>query len=159
MEGILRYLRTPGAKGEIEAAAPTQRVSHGPDGKTQEDISVSIGYTVPVKARILDRWLDRVVQFSGSEVVFFVILSGLLAWALLGIRYGTADSWQVAISDVQAIVAYVFDSFLVRQELNLYEEGMAAAATLHFHSHTCLKNCNRDPRTVALLLDAYLSAL
>ncbi|KAJ9302048.1 hypothetical protein DTO271G3_914 [Paecilomyces variotii] len=150
MEGILRYLRTPGAKSEIEAAAPTQRVSHGPDGKTEEDISVSIGYTVPVKARMLDRWLDRVVQFSGSEVVFFVIISGLVAWALLGIRYGNADSWQVAISDVQAIVAYVFDSFLVRQELNLYEEGMAAAATLQSRlmSHErMLRKLLRDNQT------------
>ncbi|KAL1861866.1 hypothetical protein Plec18170_000689 [Paecilomyces lecythidis] len=130
MERILDSLRKPGAKGEIKATAPTQRASPRLDHQIQGDGSDSVGYTVPVKARMLDRALDRVVRFSGSEAIFFVITSGLLTWALLGVRYGTSDSWQVGISDIQAILAYVFDSLLVRQELNLYEEGMEAAATL-----------------------------
>lgn len=130
MERIVQYLRKPGAKGEIQATAPTQRLSYRQNKKKEDEILNPTGYSAPTKARMLDRWLDHVVRFSGSEFVFFFIISGLLAWALLGIRYGKADSWQVAISDIQAIVAYIFDSFLVRQELNFYEEEMEVAATL-----------------------------
>jgi low-affinity ferrous iron transport protein len=56
-----------------------------------------------------------VVKFSGSEFVFLSIMAALLTWALMGIKFGNSENWQVVISDVQAIFTYVFDSFLMRQ--------------------------------------------
>ncbi|UKZ76879.1 hypothetical protein TrVFT333_004594 [Trichoderma virens FT-333] len=79
------------------------------------------GYVDRVKKSRLDRWLDRVVKASGSQSVFFIMIGGLLIWALLGIRYGQSDNWAAIISDVQAIVSYFFDSLLMRQQLNGYE--------------------------------------
>ncbi|WEW60276.1 hypothetical protein PRK78_005761 [Emydomyces testavorans] len=131
MDRCMKILRKPGAKGEIEGVAPTQLLPEKHDGSQTTDHSNNMtGYTARSKSRRLDRWLDVVVRASGSEFVFFSILAGLLTWALLGIKYGTSDNWQVLISDVQAIVSYVFDSFLVRQQLNTYEEEMAVAAAL-----------------------------
>ncbi|KAE8369176.1 Low affinity iron permease-domain-containing protein [Aspergillus caelatus] len=126
MDRFMDILRKPGAKPEIQGVAPTQHVI----GKEALDYSDVKGYIPKSKPGMLDRWLDFVVRVSGSEPVFFLILAGLLTWALLGIKYGSTDSWQVLISDIQAIVSYIFDSFLVRQQLNAYEEEMIVAAEL-----------------------------
>ena len=88
------------------------------------------GYTIDRKARLLDRWLDAVVRASGSEIVFFTILAGIFAWAFLGISFHDTLDWQVLISDIQAILSYMFDSLLMRQQLNSYDETLAAAAQL-----------------------------
>ncbi|KNG88845.1 low affinity iron transporter [Aspergillus nomiae NRRL 13137] len=126
MDRFMDILRKPGAKPEIQGVAPTQHV----DGEEHADHLDIKGYVPKSKPKMLDRWLDFVVRVSGSEPVFFLILAGLLTWALLGIKYGSTDSWQVLISDIQAIVSYIFDSFLVRQQLNAYEEEMVVAAEL-----------------------------
>ncbi|KAK6819075.1 hypothetical protein RU639_008110 [Aspergillus parasiticus] len=126
MDRFMNILRKPGAKPEIQGVAPTQHVA----GKETLDHPDAKGYIPKSKPKMLDRWLDFVVRVSGSEPVFFLILAGLLTWALLGIKYGSTDSWQVLISDIQAIVSYIFDSFLVRQQLNAYEEEMIVAAEL-----------------------------
>ncbi|KAF7588926.1 low-affinity Fe(2+) transport protein [Aspergillus hancockii] len=126
MNRLIGSLRKPGAKPEIQGTAPTQRLA-GQGGIDKPNVTV---YTPRMNIGTLDRWLDIVVRVSGSEPVFFLILAGLLTWALLGIEYGSTDSWQVLISDVQAIISYVFDSFLVRQQLNAYEEEMIVAAEL-----------------------------
>ena len=131
MERFMEILRKPGEKGEIQGVAPTQQ----PPKERAENVG---GYIEPTKTRMVDRWLDWVVSFSGSEFVFFLILAGLLTWALLGIPYGAADGWQVIISDVQAIVSSAFDSLLVRQQLNRYEAEMSAMAQMQSRllSHT-----------------------
>ncbi|KAH7038359.1 Low affinity iron permease-domain-containing protein [Microdochium trichocladiopsis] len=78
----------------------------------------------------LDRWLDAVVQFSGSSFVFLLTFGSVFAWALLGIEFASTVSWAVTISNVQAIVCYIFDSLLMRQQLTGYEEDMRNAAVL-----------------------------
>jgi low-affinity ferrous iron transport protein len=127
MNRFMDILSKPGAKGDIQGVAPTQFTEK--DGLAIDKPNAT-GYAPKSKPRMLDRWLDFTVRMSGSEPVFFFILAGLLTWALLGIKYGTTDLWQVLISDIQAIVSYVFDSFLVRQQLNAYDEEMTVAAEL-----------------------------
>ncbi|RCI11700.1 hypothetical protein L249_7631 [Ophiocordyceps polyrhachis-furcata BCC 54312] len=119
---LLALLASYGAKGPIEHAAPTQRVKQGCSNIT--------GYADKAKDRALDRWLDRVVKASGSEPVFLFIVVGLVTWAFLGIPYSHTADWAVIISDVQAIVSYVFDSLLMRQQLNEYEKMVRVSASL-----------------------------
>lgn len=147
--GILAYcveaLRGPGAKGPVEAAAPTQQVLTeipSDDGKGVTTITTTAprpalnvtGYSRLAKERRLDRWLDWLVQASGSEPVFLLISLSLLAWAFLGIPYGSSTDWAVIISDVQAIVSYLFDSLLMRQQLNGYDEILRVACCLRSRS-------------------------
>ncbi|KZZ94113.1 metal ion transporter [Ascosphaera apis ARSEF 7405] len=121
MGRIAEALKAPGRKPEIRSAAPTQRVH-------DQAVDSVVGYVVMPKQRLLDRWLDAVVAASGSEVALFITLSALVAWALLGIKWHGEDKWQVVISDIQAIVNYIYDSLLVRQQLNAYMDEMVAAA-------------------------------
>jgi low-affinity ferrous iron transport protein len=104
--------------------------------KCEEDKAVNISiqnintYTVLTKTGLLDRWLDKIVQFSGSEFIFFTIIIALLTWAFLGIPFGRSNDWQIGISDAQAIINMVFDAFLMRQQLNSYTELMFVSACL-----------------------------
>ncbi|RLL94787.1 hypothetical protein CFD26_100396 [Aspergillus turcosus] len=129
MNRFMKFLSKPGSKPDIHGVAPTQFTEK--DGLSI-DKPTATGYEPKSKPRMLDRWLDFVVRMSGSEPVFFFILAGLLTWALLGVKYGNGatELWQVLISDIQAIVSYVFDSFLVRQQLNAYDQDMTVAAEL-----------------------------
>lgn len=126
MERFIQLLRAPGARGTITSAAPTQRVKDSP----QVTDDTATGYTPPSKSGQLDRWLDTAVRLSGSEVMFLAIMAGLLTWAFLGISFRASTDWQVVISDVQAIMTYIFDSLLMRQQLNSYGSVLEVTAVL-----------------------------
>lgn len=115
---------------EVKGAAETQQVASVQCAKNNINTVVAAeevsGYRVNASSRLLDRWLDIFVRFAGSAPVFLVIVSGLLTWALMGIRFGDSDVWIAAISDVQAILCYVFDSLLMRQLLREYTEQREA---------------------------------
>ncbi|GJN81981.1 low-affinity Fe(2+) transport protein [Purpureocillium lilacinum] len=139
MKPILEILASPGAKGAIEGAAPTQYVEAvSKDSSEKDDRTMAVdavnsnvtGYVAKVHERALDRGLDWLVRASGSEPVFLFIVLGLLAWAFLGIPYGHTTDWAVLISDVQAIISYLFDSLLMRQQLNSYESSLRVSASL-----------------------------
>jgi low-affinity ferrous iron transport protein len=134
MQRILALLGAPGSRRETESSAPTQLVPASKTDSSEQEVAVSDQnvntYTVAVKSNRLDRWLDRVVAGSGSEPVYFTIIFALLTWALLGIRFGTSNTWQVTISDAQAIVNMIFDAFLMRQQLNTHGSILVIAASL-----------------------------
>jgi low-affinity ferrous iron transport protein len=138
MQRAFKILRAPGARQEIEGAAPTQVVPSSVSGDKEKNVEDSVEnvntYKVLAKPRLLDRWLDKVVEVSGSEFVYFTIIVALLVWAFLGIPFGRSNTWQVIISDAQAIVNMVFDAFLMRQQLNSHDSLVAVAACLRSRS-------------------------
>ena len=134
MERVFKIFRAPGARRRVECAAPTQVVPNTVPSDQEKDLDVTVEnintYTVTAKARLLDRWLDKVVEASGSEFIYFTIIIALLTWAFLGIPFGQSNTWQVTISDAQAIVNMVFDAFLMRQQLNSHDSLVIVAACL-----------------------------
>ena len=141
----MKYFK-PVFRCEIEGAAETQPVANVKDAKddaaivtTAEDVS---GYKVKASPRLVDYWLDVTIRVAGSAPVFLCIIAGLLTWALMGIRFGNSDVWVAAISDVQAILCYVFDSFLMRQLLREYSEQREAMVEIQ-------SRCNSHQRMIA----------
>jgi low-affinity ferrous iron transport protein len=160
MQRFIAILAAPGAKDDIQDAAPTQPTVVLTNGspvetKSLEQKEAAIASLEPVKEEAvssisnattskldaltttsmvrsnpLDRALDALVAASGSQTVFFLILLGLLLWALLGIPYGQDPDWQVGISDAQALISYFFDSLLMRQLLNGYTRQIRVTAAL-----------------------------
>jgi low-affinity ferrous iron transport protein len=133
----MALLRQPGRKGEIRGTASECILVAGNAPSDEE--KACAGFAQAIKHSRLDRWLDAVVAFSGSCIAFFVIVGGVVIWCLLGIRFGTDENWQVIISDVQALLCYIYDSFLVRQLLNKYEDDMSAIAQLTSRSDSHLR--------------------
>lgn len=134
---LQKALSAPGRKKVVEAAAPTHlplplqldddKLTSSVAAATSDDAS---GYHVDLRHNRLDRCLDVVVRWSGSGFVFGFIMSFLLGWGLAGIHYHNDINWQIAISNIQAIFSYIFDSLLMRQQLNANDEAILAAAQL-----------------------------
>ncbi|KAJ5815098.1 hypothetical protein N7474_006875 [Penicillium riverlandense] len=141
----MKYFR-PILRCQIEGAAETQLVANLKDAKDGTAIVATTkyvsGYRAKASPRLVDRWLDVTVQVAGSPPVFLFIIAGLLTWALMGIRFGNSDVWIAAISDVQAILCYVFDSFLMRQLLREYSEQCKAMVEMQ-------SRCNSHQRMIA----------
>jgi len=148
MDRLLHLLRAPGARHAVEVAAPTQQVfvvpssQEGELDKVRGDLAIipftnNTTYIVPPKRRRLDRYLDTVVEWSGSQFVFFFILFALILWAFLGIPFSGFTQWTVGISDGQAIINLMFDSFLMRQQLNSYDRTMDALGVLKSRGLNC----------------------
>lgn len=141
MSAFLRMLRSPGATRDVVAAATTQ---YPEASKTGSDRAVKDvpGYTVKAKPGLLDRGLDHVVHASGSAPVFIFIQTLLLVWAFLGIPFYKTTIWPVVISDSQAIFSYIFDSFLMRQQLNGYNENLTVVAEIRSRSRSTKRMLN-----------------
>lgn len=140
---VVEALSAPGSRKPVTARATAQvpehmtiQASNFELGMDPEAASPPHAHTLDIideeKPRLLDRWLDVVVAASGSTVALLATTATVLLWALMGIRYGGSEDWQVVISDVQAVFCYVFDSLLMRQQLNLYDRSFKVAA--HFQS-------------------------
>ncbi|PVH93990.1 putative low affinity iron transporter [Periconia macrospinosa] len=136
IQQVLGSLRAPGARAELQYSAPTQLVFNSEtelvDPERSHDGAVENvdAYLALVKPRLLDRWLDRVVELSGSGFIYFTILVGLFVWAFLGIPYGSNNTYKILISDAQAIINLVFDAFLMRQQFNLHDNLLMVSGCL-----------------------------
>ncbi|EMD96467.1 hypothetical protein COCC4DRAFT_149126 [Bipolaris maydis ATCC 48331] len=133
---ILRWLQSPGSRTELQFSAPTFIVCDVGAEPTDPEKSIYISmkaadeYSPPVKPRLLDRCLDRIVELSGSEYTYATILIGLLIWAFSGIPYGTTNPYKIIISDAQAIINLVFDAFLMRQQFIQHDNLLMVAGCL-----------------------------
>ncbi|PWN32676.1 Low affinity iron permease [Meira miltonrushii] len=78
----------------------------------------------------LERFIDWLVRVSGSKYTFIFIQICLLVWAFLGIPFSNQALWPIFISDVQAIISYIFDTLLMRQQLTGYADELEDIAKL-----------------------------
>ena len=179
MDRLRTFLASPGRRQAIVVAAPTAhaeldvpRVSRedtdltvgndvaiddkrlNDDDKAHADLPNLLSTSLPVVKTRLDRWLDAVVRFSGHPFVFGLLVALLLAWAFCGISYSDDLNWQVAISDVQALLCLVFDSFLMRQQLRAADLNLRFVARLRSRDASKLRMlraiARRGPMTSAL---------
>ncbi|BGO95199.1 hypothetical protein NBRC10512_000982 [Rhodotorula toruloides] len=105
--------------------------SHDDLATSPTDSSVKVVDGIVAPRSRLDRYLDTIVHWSGSLPFFLFISSGLVAWAVLGVAgYGHNTNWNVLISDIQAVLTYILDSFLVRQQLAAHDSVLVVTAVL-----------------------------
>lgn len=69
-----------------------------------------------------DKVLDWMVMVAGSQFMFFLIWIILIIWIVTGIIYNGPFNWQVVMQDGQSIQCYVWDTLLMRQQLNSTHE-------------------------------------
>lgn len=66
----------------------------------------------------LDRMLVKMVNMTGSVYWFFLMWIILIIWIVVGIVYKAPDNWQIVMNDGEMIQTYIWDSFLMRQQLD-----------------------------------------
>jgi len=64
-----------------------------------------------------DRVLDYLVWAMGSKAAFFLMWIILIIWIIVGIVFHAPFNWQVIMQDGQSIQTYIWDTFLMRQQL------------------------------------------
>ncbi|VEU23911.1 DEKNAAC105264 [Brettanomyces naardenensis] len=77
------------------------------------DDEYNSGYISPV-----DRIILKVVDWSGSAFAFFLTWFVLVAWVIAGIILKAPQTWQIVMQDGQSIQCYIWDTLLMRQQLD-----------------------------------------
>lgn len=100
------------------------------------DIDTSHGFTGLHKDRA-DRTLDKIVEFAGSQVIFFLMWVIIIIWVVIGIVYKAPNTWQVVMQDGQSIQSYIWDTLLMRQQLISTHEQTVICGVLRSRILTC----------------------
>lgn len=66
----------------------------------------------------LDTFIGYSVEVAGSIYVLFVAMALLIGWIIWGALTGASDTWQIVMQDGQSIQTYVWNTFLMRQQLD-----------------------------------------
>ncbi|QPG77175.1 hypothetical protein FOA43_004581 [Brettanomyces nanus] len=67
---------------------------------------------------VLDRIIVEVVRMAGSMYMFMAMWIILALWIVLGIVYNAPQTWQIIMQDGQSIQTYIWDTLLMRQQLD-----------------------------------------
>ncbi|CEP64507.1 Fet4p LALA0_S12e00364g [Lachancea lanzarotensis] len=112
-------------------------------GLSHGKIWTMLNYTGLKKASS-DKILDRLVDFAGSQVVFFLMWIILIVWIVIGIIYKAPDNWQIVIQDGQSIQSYFWDTLLMRQQLNSSHEHVWICANIRSRLKTIRRLCTME---------------
>jgi low-affinity ferrous iron transport protein len=80
---------------------------------------------------------DKITRAAGSSTTFFVMLTLLGVWVLLGFIFGPSDTWQILLQNISSVQVYVTDILLTRQSSNAGRSMMTILAELQSRNKTC----------------------
>ncbi|QOU23139.1 hypothetical protein BRETT_003330 [Brettanomyces bruxellensis] len=66
----------------------------------------------------IDVMLKIFVRWAGSITVFCIASLILILWIVIGIVYKAPETWQIIMQDGQSIQCYIWDTLLMRQQLD-----------------------------------------
>lgn len=84
----------------------------------------------------LDTFIGYAVDVAGSIFVLAIVMALLVGWIVWGALTGATDTWQIVMQDGQSIQTYVWNSFLMRQQLDNNEKMLLLYAKLKSRSLT-----------------------
>jgi low-affinity ferrous iron transport protein len=84
----------------------------------------------------LDTFIGYAVDVAGSIYVMLLIFLLLIGWILWGCLTGATDTWQIVMQDGQSIQTYVWNTFLMRQQLDNDEKLLLLYGKLKSRSLT-----------------------
>jgi low-affinity ferrous iron transport protein len=80
---------------------------------------------------------DKITRAAGSSTTFFVMLTILGIWVLLGFIFGPTDTWQIILQNASSVQVYITDILLIRQSSNAGRSMMTTLAELQSRNKTC----------------------
>lgn len=84
----------------------------------------------------LDTFIGYAVDVAGSIFVLAIVMLLLLGWIIWGALTGASDTWQIVMQDGQSIQTYVWNTFLMRQQLDNNERMLLLYGKLKSRSIT-----------------------
>lgn len=108
----------------------------------------------------IDRFIQACVEITGSLYTFIIVWIIIIVWVVIGIVQGGPNNWQIIMQDGQSIQTYIWNTFLMRQQLDdthkflkVYGRLKSRAAVLNklmaevkvsYDKHTPLCNCKLE---------------
>lgn len=92
---------------------------------------------------ILNAIIGYVVDITGTIYMLSFVMILLIAWIIWGAVTGAPDTWQIVMQDGQSIQTYVWDTFLMRQQLDDNEKFLIVIAKLESRFQTHLRLINK----------------
>lgn len=84
----------------------------------------------------LDAFIGYAVDVAGSITVLIIVFALLIGWIIWGCLTGAGDTWQIVMQDGQSIQTYVWNTFLMRQQLDGTEKFLLLYGKLKSRSNT-----------------------
>jgi low-affinity ferrous iron transport protein len=84
----------------------------------------------------LDTFIGHAVQIAGSIYVLCLAFALLIGWIIWGCLTGASDTWQIVMQDGQSIQTYIWNTFLMRQQLDNNEKMLLLYGKLKSRSIT-----------------------
>ncbi len=101
----------------------------------------------------IDVMLVFFVRWAGTITMFCLIMAILILWIVLGIVYNAPDTWQIVMQDGQSIQCYVWDTLLMRQQVDDSERFLVFYGRIksRFSTHKkLLTELRRNQKSVRL---------
>ena len=96
-----------------------------------EEFESDNDYTSP-----LDTFIGYAVDVTGSIYMLILVILILIAWVVWGAVTSAPDTWQIVMQDGQSIQTYVWDTFLMRQQLDDNEKFLILSGKLQSRLRT-----------------------
>jgi low-affinity ferrous iron transport protein len=97
----------------------------------------------------LDVFISYAVDVTGSVYMMGFVILILIAWIIWGAVTGGPDTWQIAMQDGQSIQTYVWDTFLMRQQMDADEKFLILSgklkSRLEAHKRLIMKMQQENP--------------
>jgi low-affinity ferrous iron transport protein len=134
----------PGAlAGQFTPPPPTYSSSNEKNDFTFSEGEISLATEVTSAKK--PNALDKITRAAGSPIVFFVMLVLIGFWVVMGLIYGTNDTWQIMIQNASSIQVYLTDILLIRQQQNAGRALMTTLAELQSRNATCERLLGQIP--------------
>lgn len=91
----------------------------------------------------LDTFIGYLVDVTGSVYMLVLVVLILIGWIIWGAITGAPDTWQIVMQDGQSIQTYVWDTFLMRQQLDDNEKFLILSGKLKSRLETHRKLISR----------------
>lgn len=92
-------------------------------------INTNMSFT-GLRKSYMDRTLDKLVIWAGTQIMFFLMWIILIIWVVIGAVYNAPFNWQVVMQDGQSIQCYFWDTLLTRQQLTSTHEQVLMVTQL-----------------------------
>lgn len=101
-------------------------------------INTNMSFT-GLKKSYMDKTLDKLVMWAGTQVMFYLMWVILIIWVVIGAVYNAPFNWQVVMQDGQSIQCYFWDTLLTRQQLTSTHEQVLIVTQLRSRIKTFRK--------------------
>ncbi|KAK9235964.1 hypothetical protein V1525DRAFT_408342 [Lipomyces kononenkoae] len=132
---LRQWFQQPGQLEPIEDQMPIPDIEGVADEKELANKASSTLLAFE-KSTGLDGVLDYATYLAGTSATLLLLIIILVVWVVVGAVFHAPSNWQIAMQDSQSIQCYLWDSILMRQQINYHESFLHVVTRLRSRNIT-----------------------